>query len=532
MDDSIVIFWLVLGTCLYGLALISTRFHAAGIGWAVLYLTTLVVDILGWFFHQPALIYAAAGMWVLFVLVPGAIGKLYQQRLLQKRYSGARRLAQIIRFLHPGDGWREQPKLIRALELAQQGELTTASEILQRLQGLKSTTGLAAILNLYQLTGRWEEFLLWQSLNSHALERSTHLLPFLLRARGETGDLRGMVELYDRRKSQIRKLIPPSTRDLCRLPLFAFCGRRPAVEGLFAGSLAAVPAPTREFWLATADMAAGKLELAKRQFDSQLPSADAPLRLAIERRLARLTSQPPPLDAAAEQVVDEAAREHGHDENFTGRRSLFSKYARATQIFIVLNVAMFVVETRLGGATNEGTLFRLGALYPPAVHAGQWWRLLASLFLHFGWLHLTMNMLALWILGPFTEFALGFRRYSLLYLLSGIGSMFVVMHLGSGADGEQMTLGASGSIMGLVGATAALMLRGWRQHKALSARRRLTALLLIIALQSLSDSVVPQVSMTGHLSGAVIGFVIALLLRDRLGAAASGPNPTEMPGNR
>jgi rhomboid protease GluP len=520
MDYDIVIFWFVVFSCLSALVMVLTRLRHGVAGWVVVYLSILLVAVVGSLCRQPTLIHLAAGMWFLLVLTPGLMGRLYHQRFLQQRYSGARKLAQIISWLHPADGWRTLPEIIRALELAQRGELTGAQEILKRFQDVKSVIGLAAVTNLYQLTNQWEELWDWQTRNLPAIERHPSFLPSLLRAKGETGDVRGLIELYDRHQQQIRKLVPASARSLCRLMLFAFCGRRQPVERLVAGSLAVLPASTREFWLATSDMMAGKSESAKRQFEQLLPVADPPLRQTIQRRLARLSILPSPLDALAEGVVEEAAREHDHDENFGAQRSLFSNRARATQILIGLNVLMFALEISLGGGTNMDTLYRLGALFPPAVHAGQWWRLIAALFLHYGWLHIAMNMLALGVLGPFVEFALGFRRYFFVYLLSGIGSMGAVMWFGSGPDGQQMSVGASGCIMGLVGATGALMLRGWRRHKALSAKRRLTAILLIVLMQTFFDSVVPQVSMTAHLSGALIGFAAALMLRDRLVATA------------
>jgi rhomboid protease GluP len=325
-----------------------------------------------------------------------------------------------------------------------------------------------------------------------------------------------MVEFYDRHRRQIAKLVPATSRDLCRLMLFAFCGKRQAAESLCAGSLAIVPAPTRAFWLATADLAAGALESAQRQLEELLPAADPLMRGAIQRRLSRISVLPGPLDKAAERVLEEAAREHGHEERFAARRSLFSNGARATQILILLNIFMFVAEIRLGGATDLDVLYRLGALFPPAVRAGEWWRLIGSLFLHYGAIHLAINMFALWVLGPFTEFALGSRRFILAYLLAGIGSMGMVMLVGSGPNGEQLTVGASGCVMGLIGATGALMLRGWLREKALVAKRRLVVVLLIVSMQTLFDFVVPQVSMTAHLSGAVIGFAAVLVLRDRL----------------
>jgi rhomboid protease GluP len=298
--------------------------------------------------------------------------------------------------------------------------------------------------------------------------------------------------------------------------LFAFGGQRESVGQLMTGSLAVLPASIREFWLATADLAAGDSETARRRLEQLLPAADSPMRLALERRLARSSAPLERLDALAEGVIAAAAHEHGHDELVGAKRSLFSKQARATQIVIGLNVLMFVAEMGSGGATDPDALYRLGALYAPAVRAGEWWRLPASLFLHLGWLHLAMNLFALWILGPFVEFALGFRRYLMLYLLAGIGSMGAVLMLASGSGGDQVTVGASGCVMGLVGATGALMARAWMTDKSLSARRRLVAVLMILVMQTLFDLVVPQVSMTAHLSGALIGFAVAGMLPNRL----------------
>jgi rhomboid protease GluP len=435
---------------------------------------------------------------------------------MQQDYAAARRLARIISWLHPADGFRELPKIVHAFELAQQGELAAASDTLNRFQEVKSLTGLAAIIHLYRITNQWEELLVWQSRHCRELERHPQLLSLVLRARGETGDVRGLVDLYDRHRQQIGKLVPMAYRDMCRLMLFAFCGKRQAVEGLFAGSLAVVPAPTRAFWLATADLEAGAPESAKRQLEALLPGADPLLRRAVQRRLSRIAILPEPLDVSAERVVAEAVREHDHEETFGVQPSLFSRRACATQIIMALNVFMFVAENYLGGGTNLEVLYRLGALFPPAVRGGEWWRLITAAFLHFGALHLAMNMFGLWFLGPFVEFALGFRRFMLVYLLAGIGSMAMVMAFSSEAGSESLTVGASGCIMGLVGATGALMLRGWLREKAIAAKRRLVLMLLIVSMQILFDSAIPQVSMTAHLSGAFIGFAATMVLHDRL----------------
>ncbi len=220
------------------------------------------------------MIYTSAAMWLLLVLLPGLIGRRCMQRCLQQQYAAAYRLAQIIRWLHPADGWRTQPDLIHALDLAQRRELAAALETLNRFQEVKSLMGLVAVTHLYRITNQWEELLVWDARHRQELERHPQLLPVLLRARGETGDLLGLVELYDRHQHQIGKLIPAESRDLCRLILFVFRGKRQLAERLFAASLSILPAPVREFWLATAELAGGAPEPARRQLQQLSPAAD------------------------------------------------------------------------------------------------------------------------------------------------------------------------------------------------------------------------------------------------------------------
>lgn len=523
MDYTFVLFWLVSLSCLAGLVVtwINLRFTVPG--WMAVYLAVLLLSVAGWLCEYPAIINAAAFLWFLLIMLPGLIARLYNRRLTQQDYGAARRLARIVRWLHPVDDYRELPKVIHALELAQQGDLVTARDMLNRFQNVHSLVGMSAILNLYRITNQWQELLAWQSQHPQKLARHSLFLAIALRARGETGDVRGLVDFYNQNQRKIRKLKPITYRDTCRLMLFAFCGKRQAVESLFTGSLGAMPASIRAFWLATADLQAGNPESAKRQFEELLPGADPQLRDAIERRLFRISVTPEPLDASAERVIEEAATESVHDERFGAQRSLFSNQARATQIFIALNVSMFLVQCWLGGGTDLDVLYGLGALFPPAVRAGEWWRLLMAPFLHFGALHLAMNMFGLWFLGPFVEFALGFRRFVFVYLLAGVGSMAIIMAFSSTDHAETLFVGASGCVMGLVGATGALMLRGWLRENAHAAKRRLGIMLFIVVAEVLFDSMMPQVSMVGHLSGTLIGFAAVMVLKDRLKSAIAPP---------
>jgi rhomboid protease GluP len=65
-------------------------------------------------------------------------------------------------------------------------------------------------------------------------------------------------------------------------------------------------------------------------------------------------------------------------------------------------------------------LLNWGANYRPYITDGQWWRLLTSVFLHGGIMHLVANMYGLLFIGIFLEPLLGKTRYAIFYLLTGI----------------------------------------------------------------------------------------------------------------
>ena len=178
---------------------------------------------------------------------------------------------------------------------------------------------------------------------------------------------------------------------------------------------------------------------------------------------------------------------------------------------IALNIAMFIFEIALGGATNFNALHRLGALEPFAVLVrGEYWRLLTATFLHFGGLHLGVNLLALSFFGPTLEKIIGPLRFALCYLLCGIISCAEVAFMWRfGYFRADQLVGASGAVMGLVGTWAGVLLR--ERHLAHN-RAALRSILLIIVIQSAFDFLTPQVSMAAHLGGFAAGVIIGLLI--------------------
>ena len=131
---------------------------------------------------------------------------------------------------------------------------------------------------------------------------------------------------------------------------------------------------------------------------------------------------------------------------------------------------------------------------------GEWWRLLTAAFLHYGPIHLGMNMLALWWIGRPLEDYLGPARYLLLYLVSGIaGSAGSLLISPTG-----FTVGASGAIFGILGAAIVLE----RQHTYVLGGSAFTLLIVNLAF----TFAVPGISIGGHLGGLTAGALCILVL--------------------
>jgi rhomboid protease GluP len=203
----------------------------------------------------------------------------------------------------------------------------------------------------------------------------------------------------------------------------------------------------------------------------------------------------------------------GHENTQQVRRHYF-RHAPAVLILILLNAAAFLFEISFGDWNDPDVLHKIGALEPYAVVVqGEYWRLFTALFLHGGFVHLLFNLFALYVLGPPLERSIGAVRFALCYLISGLASSAGVVALTvMGLVHVGQLVGASGCIMGIVGAWAGFLLR---HRHAPHAKQRLTNILMIIAIQTAFDLSTPQVSMAAHLCGLIAGFFLGLILAPR-----------------
>ncbi|UOQ42519.1 rhomboid family intramembrane serine protease [Halobacillus salinarum] len=175
-----------------------------------------------------------------------------------------------------------------------------------------------------------------------------------------------------------------------------------------------------------------------------------------------------------------------------------------TYLLLVVNIAFFAFIEWKADSTSLPSLIEYGAKYNPAIISGEWWRIITSMFIHIGFLHLFMNMLALYYLGTAVERIYGTVRFTLIYFLAGIfgGVASFMMN-------PQIAAGASGAIFGLFGA---LLFFGVK-HKRLFFRTMGTNVVFIIALNLVFGFVVPQVDNSAHVGGLIGGFLASALIQ-------------------
>jgi membrane associated rhomboid family serine protease len=179
-------------------------------------------------------------------------------------------------------------------------------------------------------------------------------------------------------------------------------------------------------------------------------------------------------------------------------------------LILVLGL-VFVMETT-SFELDDARLLQLGALSDSGQVGGAYWRLLTFGLLHSGFIHLLLNCLLLIIAGPILERRIGAFRMLGIFAASSIASGVAIMlkHVLWPAAG--VSVGASGGMFGLLGASLLLSIGGR------DASRRETWLLAVVLVCGLAYSLFPGISMVGHLTGLAVGGAAGLFAQGR------GPN--------
>jgi rhomboid protease GluP len=200
---------------------------------------------------------------------------------------------------------------------------------------------------------------------------------------------------------------------------------------------------------------------------------------------------------------------------------IFGEYeSPVTMVLLVSNILLFgvsfVLTTQAGEAGGLHILtsmsgeasYRLGMSLPLRylVLDHQWWRLVTAMFLHGGLIHIGFNMMALMQFGPALEELYGSARYLFLYVVTGVFGFLASSFFG------HFSLGASGALLGLVGAMLAVTTkRGGAFMREL--RTRLITSVAILFVLGFSRMGLDN---TAHMAGLAAGFGIGKIFADRL----------------
>jgi membrane associated rhomboid family serine protease len=193
------------------------------------------------------------------------------------------------------------------------------------------------------------------------------------------------------------------------------------------------------------------------------------------------------------------------------RGSALSRPNIVTLTLIAVNVGVYLLELAIGGST-DGTnnwIYEHGALVMNAVYGdgspagvanGEWWRMVSAAFLHFGPIHLLLNMYSLYYAGTLLEQVIGRWRFLLLYMASGIAGSAGALLLSP----NSITVGASGAIFGVLGG---LFVLERMRHIATGGQ-----VAVLIVLNLVFTFTFGGISIGGHLGGLIAGAVLMYLM--------------------
>jgi membrane associated rhomboid family serine protease len=157
----------------------------------------------------------------------------------------------------------------------------------------------------------------------------------------------------------------------------------------------------------------------------------------------------------------------------------------------------------LSNSENADVLVAYGAKYNQAILEGQYWRFVTPVFLHANLLHVGLNMLNLIVVGVFVERIFGHLRFLLIYLVTGVISVIASFYFAP----QEISVGASGAIFGLVGAYSIFVFAHRRafRHGGIPA---LSWLVFIIGLNLGIGLIIPNIDNYAHVGGFVSGCLL------------------------
>jgi rhomboid protease GluP len=229
-----------------------------------------------------------------------------------------------------------------------------------------------------------------------------------------------------------------------------------------------------------------------------------PLAPVLVEQLRRAWPSVVAADAQARTIQADVRRFHS--------RTTVAARAVVTPVLVGACVLVYLAMVARGVSPTDpdaNALLKWGASFGPSVAIdGEHWRLLSCIFLHFGIIHLGLNMWCLLDVGPLVERFFGHLGFAAIYLLSGLGGalMSLVVHpLGVSA-------GASGAIFGIIGALLGFLVVRSGDVPLAILRPMQKSTLAFVGYNVVFGLIIPKVDMAAHLGGLAAGFIAGLLL--------------------
>lgn len=177
-----------------------------------------------------------------------------------------------------------------------------------------------------------------------------------------------------------------------------------------------------------------------------------------------------------------------------------------TQLFFGINVAVFVGMVLAGVSITDPTSRQLidwGANYGPSTLGGEWWRLLTSVFLHIGIIHILFNMWCLWDLGALSESLYGHWTFAVEYLTCGIAGSVA----SAAWHPQTVSAGASGAIFGLAGSLIASFYLGEFSLPRAAIQCRLRSVITFAGYNLVFGAISGRTDNAAHVGGLVCGLI-------------------------
>lgn len=504
MDWQLAIAINVMALSAFSIVFALMRWRTLQWSWLWLHIAVLALGSAGLYLGFEQTGSAVAALFAPFVALPSYFLLRSNRAVAQGDYAGAAQWMRYAALLHPSRQMRFNTALTRAYA---QRDAESVAEALLELKPVATIAQRTFLkVTAARMLSRWDEVI---SILGMLDKRQPDLLEYEIRALGELGRAEEMVRVY----REIKPLLYGDAVRNCQLFVLAFCGRYDAVPLIAANKQANMHPAFAAYWRAVAlvhspEMRNNGLDaLRELASHASLPNVRSAAQAALVGAMRPLPVLSPEAAAEAEAIAKR------WDENAPLQQSSLWR-SPVTLVLLAANCIMFALEYAFGGPEDVAALYKLGALWPGSlVDPQEWWRVVAAMFLHFGWAHLVLNMVSLALLGRMVEAVFGSARMALVYAIGGLGSMATVVTLMQmqvlHAD---FLVGASGAVMALIGAWTGRTLQHYLATRDVLDRRQAAALAVVMLGQFALDLSVPQVSFTAHATGFLIGLALGLTL--------------------